>query len=302
MKDKLVSIGMPVYNEERFIRQSLDSLLGQKYENFELIISDNASTDSTPAICREYAERDKRIKYFCNQKNLGQAKNFNRVFNFSSGEYFMWASPHDLWDKVFISRCVGVLDVDKEVVLAFSSTVYIDTDGEKIGFAPEYQLDTSSIFDPAKRFRRILREYKQGNIIEGLMRRNQLGQTHLFLDTIGPELVLLAQLSLAGRFIRIDAPLFYRRRNRPDETSEQRRERWLETIAPNMNKNFPYSILMWNHFIAVKKAPLAFLKKAGLAIDVFRFFYKSLGFEVLSFLHILPLYRCFKNRGANTKS
>ncbi|MEM4134638.1 MAG: glycosyltransferase, partial [Candidatus Micrarchaeia archaeon] len=81
LRNPLVSIGMPVYNGERFIRQALDSLLAQDYENFELIISDNASEDKTPEICLEYAARDKRIRYYRNEKNMGAAWNFKRVFD-----------------------------------------------------------------------------------------------------------------------------------------------------------------------------------------------------------------------------
>lgn len=117
-RKSLVSIGMPVYNGERYIVEALDSLLAQDYENFELIISDNASTDRTQGICLEYTSRDKRIRYYRNETNMGALWNFNRVFELSSGEYFMWASHDDLWRPHFISELVGLLEATPSAVLA----------------------------------------------------------------------------------------------------------------------------------------------------------------------------------------
>lgn len=98
-----VSIGMPVYNGEKYIREALDSLLGQSFANFELIISDNASTDGTEGICLEYAAQDARIRYIRQPKNLGALANFKFVLDEAQGEYFMWAAADDAWDP----QCIG---------------------------------------------------------------------------------------------------------------------------------------------------------------------------------------------------
>jgi glycosyltransferase involved in cell wall biosynthesis len=87
-----LSIGMPVFNGEKYLKEALDSILAQTYSDFELLISDNASTDRTEQICREYAAKDRRIRYYRNEKNIGAPKNFNRVFELSSGKYFRWAT------------------------------------------------------------------------------------------------------------------------------------------------------------------------------------------------------------------
>jgi len=116
----LVSIGMPVYNGERFIRQALDSLLAQDYENFELIISDNASTDGTREICLEYGAKDKRIRYYQNEKNMGGAWNFRHVLELASGEYFMWAAHDDLWEPDFVSTLTACLTRNRELIYAMS--------------------------------------------------------------------------------------------------------------------------------------------------------------------------------------
>lgn len=97
-----VSIGMPVYNGEQLLRGALDSLLGQTFSDFELIISDNASTDGTEQICREYAARDQRIRYVRQPTNLGAFGNFKFVFDESQREYFMWAACDDMFSRDFI--------------------------------------------------------------------------------------------------------------------------------------------------------------------------------------------------------
>src|SRR3712207_6191103 len=107
-----VSIGLPVYNGEKFIREAIDSILNQTFEDFELIISDNASTDETAAICQTYAAQDRRVRYFRNLENIGAAGNHNRVFEAASGKYFKWAAHDDLCGPNFVAECVNVLDRD----------------------------------------------------------------------------------------------------------------------------------------------------------------------------------------------
>lgn len=105
----LVSIGIPVFNGERFINQALDTLRAQTYDNLELVISDNASTDSTGEICREYASKDRRIKYFRNPVNIGLCKNFRRAVTLATGEYFMWAAADDLKSPTAVEPCVQAI-------------------------------------------------------------------------------------------------------------------------------------------------------------------------------------------------
>ena len=104
-----VSIGLPVYNGELFLKKALDSLLNQTYSNFELIISDNNSTDSTQKICEEYAKNDKRICYICQEKNIGAFSNFSFVLSKAQGKYFMWAAVDDYWDDNFLQKNLDIL-------------------------------------------------------------------------------------------------------------------------------------------------------------------------------------------------
>ena len=133
---------MPVYNGAQFICHALDSLLSQSYEEFELIISDNASTDATKNICMEYINRDERIRYYRNPTNMGASWNFNRVFDLSSGEYFMWASCDDYWDSQYIDTCLQALKTSKNIVLAGTICRSVDTDKNQL-FTLEVILEES---------------------------------------------------------------------------------------------------------------------------------------------------------------
>jgi len=125
-----ISIGMPVYNGAKYIREALDSLLGQTFTDFELIISDNASTDNTEAICREYAAKDERIRYIRQPHNLGASANFKFVLDEAQGEYFMWAAADDVWDKNWIEKLLPVSI--KEQCVTFGRLITINENSQTI--------------------------------------------------------------------------------------------------------------------------------------------------------------------------
>jgi glycosyltransferase involved in cell wall biosynthesis len=120
-----VSIGLPVYNGEKYIREALDSLLAQTFTDFELIISDNASADRTETICREYAERDPRIRYVRQAENRGAVANFQFVLDEAKGVYFKWMAYDDYLAPRFIELIVGYLDRNQGVVSCISDVEVI---------------------------------------------------------------------------------------------------------------------------------------------------------------------------------
>src|SRR5215470_10065074 len=127
-----LSVGLPVYNGEKYLTESIESLLGQSYKDFELIISDNASTDSTADICRRYANQDSRIRYIRQPRNIGLAPNHNFVVDQSHGEFFKWAASDDLYGRELLQSCIDALDQHPDVVLAHSWTAAIDSAGKVI--------------------------------------------------------------------------------------------------------------------------------------------------------------------------
>jgi glycosyltransferase involved in cell wall biosynthesis len=121
-----VSIGMPVYNGAKYIKEALDSLLAQTYTDFELIISDNASTDSTQAICEEYASKDSRIRYIRQPENMGPLKNFQFVLDEAVSEYFMWAAHDDVWSENWIEVLHSELDKESLSIGVYGKLIHID--------------------------------------------------------------------------------------------------------------------------------------------------------------------------------
>ena len=152
-----VSVGIPVYNGERYLEVAIVSVLNQTYQDFELIISDNASSDHTREICMEYAKQDPRIRYYRNDKNLGAAPNYNRVFQLSDAEYFKWADYDDLIAPDFLSKCIRILDQNPSVVLCYPRAMIIDENGKHLG-EHDYVIKLDSPHAHLRFHRRFLRE------------------------------------------------------------------------------------------------------------------------------------------------
>lgn len=204
-----VSIGLPVYNGERFIYQALDSILTQDFEDFELIISDNASEDATYQMCRERASKDPRIRLYRNETNLGAVPNYNRLAGLARGQYFKWAAHDDWCAPQFLHRCVEVLDDDPSVVVSYPRTTLVEEDGTLVGVY-EDPADASSS-DPAERFLNLFWNLDLCNAILGLIRLDVLSQTRLIVNSFEGDKVLLTELALQGRLVQVPDPLFYRR-------------------------------------------------------------------------------------------
>jgi len=165
-----VSIGMPVYNGAKYIREALDSLLAQTFVDFELIISDNASTDSTPDICREYAGLDARIRYVRQDENRGPLANFQFVFSEARGKYFMWAAHDDRWASTFLKRTVAVLERDAECGLVFSHYIERNLENGNEKFHRVKSSDSASL--PFNYLTRML--HMCPSLIYGLFRVNMI--------------------------------------------------------------------------------------------------------------------------------
>lgn len=217
----LVSIGLPVYNGGRYLRAALDSLLAQDYANIELIISDNASTDDTEAICEEYAARDTRIRYHRQLQNQGAIWNFNRAFELSSGPYFMWAAYDDMRAPSYVRRCVEALEATPKAAVCCTQVQFIDEannviptneahpwpcgtpTGKSLGDRIAHLAGTGSWYD-----------------FYGLMRSSTLKTTRLCQQTWGFDVVMELELCLRGNYIVLEDPLFIYRIFRT-KTSEQ---------------------------------------------------------------------------------
>jgi glycosyltransferase involved in cell wall biosynthesis len=207
-----VSIGVPVYNGQKYIRDTLDSLLAQTFTDFEILVTDNCSTDSTPQIVAEYSSRDPRVQYIRNQTNVGPARNYKVSMDLARGEYFKWNPADDVCDPKFLEICVKVLDSDSTVVVAYPRTKVIDTNGQIVAdyhYEIDYDLPT-----PAARLWKIMtvnHKLHGAHEMYGLIRTNQLRKTPGMRTHVRGDSVLLARLALLGRLRRIDDYLFFNR-------------------------------------------------------------------------------------------
>jgi glycosyltransferase involved in cell wall biosynthesis len=267
-----VSIGLPVFNGERFLGETLDSIMAQTFRNFEVVIADNASTDQTEKICREYASKDPRIKYFRHDVNYGAASNFNFAFGKSSGSYFRWSSANDVFAPGSLEACVGVLDAHPEVVLCYPKTVLIDEQGNVIG-SYEDKLDLR-VPSPADRFRTALRNIRLVNVHYGLIRSDVLRLTALLRPYLGADIVLLSELALHGQFWEIPERLFFRRMH--PSPSRADRNRSLETAQEFWDPDtrgaadLYYWRRFYNNVLSIFRAPIGPSERFHIARAVVR--------------------------------
>jgi glycosyltransferase involved in cell wall biosynthesis len=267
-----VSVGLPVHNGERFLAEALDSVLAQTVSDIELIVCDNASTDRTPAIVREYAARDARIRHVRNEVNIGAAGNFNRTFALSRAPYFKWMAHDDACAPDFLLRCVEVLDRDPSVVLCFPRQVDIDETGRTIGANP-YPLDTR-LTRPHERFSQALRFWRGAPAVWGVARRAALARTRLIQDFYASDLVLLAELSLLGRFHQVEEDLLHHREHagRSVYTSDRRSfSTWLNPLR-RRPRRFPAWSWFFGYVAAVGRSPLPLTERTRCWVHAARWF------------------------------
>jgi len=255
-----LSVGLPVYNGEQYLVEALDALLRQSYEDFELIISDNASTDGTEEICRRYLATDRRIRYIRQPRNIGAAPNHNFVFRQVRGELFKWASHDDLYGQDLLLRCVEALDEYPDVVLSHAHMAIIDGAGKVIQ-RYHYSLATDSPHAP-ERFRSLLFTYG-GDDFYGVIRSDVLRRVtpHGSYHNAGRQFV--AEIALHGPFYQVPELLYFRR-DHPDRGD---RNPTIRAVCANLDLRradrlrHPTVRLLgeyvWGYVAAIRHAPLS---------------------------------------------
>lgn len=205
-----LTVGLPVYNGERFLAEALDSILDQTYGDFRLVVSDNGSTDATEAICRDYATRDPRVAYLRHHVNRGAVWNFNHVFEHCDTPFFRWGAADDVFAPTCFARCAEVIAAaPTSVAMCYPKTLIIDEEGAPAG---EYDdnLDLRS-GRPHARIHRIVRTIVRGNPIFGLVRSDALRATRGHGSFPGADYVLIAEIALTGEIWEVPERLFHRR-------------------------------------------------------------------------------------------
>jgi len=201
-----VGVGIPVYNGANFLSEALDSILSQTYEDLEVLICDNASTDETSEICREYVARDPRVYYVRNRWNLGAAANYRRVFELSRGELFKLANHDDLSRPTLIEECVKLLDEHPKAVSAYARAMEIDENGKPIRvLSPRPDFGSSDVIT---RIWEALRFEEEPHSLYGVMRSEAVAVTGLMAPSPSGDRVWLAELAMYGPLLEVEEPLF----------------------------------------------------------------------------------------------
>lgn len=260
-----VSIGMPVYNGAVYLKQALDSLLAQTFTDFEMIISDNGSTDETEEICRAYAAQDSRIRYYRNSQNLGAGWNFNRVLELANSEYFRWACYDDICAPELLQQSVDVLDRNPAVVLCYPKTVIINERGQQVEkYGDGFDLRSPKPEQRFEQYHQLVRYGHGCHPIFGLIRTATLKQTARMGSYPSSDLVLLGELVLHGEFSEIPQELFFKRDH--PKTSVRAHRAFHQRIAwydPTQAGKLHLTRWKWfsEYLAAIKRSPINYAEK-----------------------------------------
>lgn len=221
-----VSIGLPVYNGELHLSEALDSLLSQDFRDFEIILSDNASTDGTEAVCRAYEARDSRIRYIRQLTNIGPTENFNFVLSQASAEYFMWAAHDDVWESDFLREMVSILDVCDDVEIAFCRFDNVTYDGRsRTRLFDLGEIVRPRLHDGLKAFLHHAEYNGKANAFYGLLRREtvlKLGGLRIWgIGVWGADMLYVFSILVHGRLALSDRVLFHKRSAPPAVASQE---------------------------------------------------------------------------------
>ena len=288
MKEIKVSVGMPVYNGEKYLAGAIESILTQNFKDFELIISDNASTDKTSLICNEYLRKDNRVKYYRSETNRGTIFNFNRVLELAKGEYFMWAAHDDKWEPDFISTLLSRLENFPEHVLAFCGFDVFNDSGDIVY---KQHRNWGTYFNRSRLTRMLSMIFvhystQKACIIYGLMRKEYISTdggmcANYKGESQGCDIVTLFRLLSRGPFIFINQILFhYNYREAPDYQKKRcvdfsKQDSFFKRVAKNLAQlkiEILYKPLDDNYYKALKEVvkytQISFIEKILLNMAI----------------------------------
>jgi glycosyltransferase involved in cell wall biosynthesis len=245
-----ITIGLTVYNEAAYVRETIKSIRQQSFQDFEIVVGDNASTDGSSELIAELAEQDQRIVHIKRPRNIGALQNWNDIVMRARGEYFVLASGHDLWSRNYLEKLVERLDQDTEAALAFCRTQWLDEEGNELRI-PTSVLDTSGMSSLGKY---VSLMFANQNYLYGMTRISAMRKTRLQLDILGSGEIYLQELAQQGDFVLVENERWYRRRNRAAEKTLDRLARYRNVLftdpwSRKKFKCFPYLQLLMHYLL-----------------------------------------------------
>jgi glycosyltransferase involved in cell wall biosynthesis len=268
----MVTIGIPVFNGERYLAGTIESLLQQSFGDFELIVADNASTDGTRVLCERFAALDSRVIYVRHPVNIGAPRNWNCLVHLARGKYFKWASANDHVDPSMLARCVDTMNADPEIALCYGHTLLVDEAGQPIElFKGDFDV---SMLQPSARFSAVCSGMTLNNAMCGLIRTNVLRKTGL--DRLYPsgDMALTSELALHGKLRLLPEVLLHRRQTPGTFTSMLTPAQIQRVYDPTARK--PMKLLRGrrhlDNFRSIVRAPISFFEKLRAFRTAFRLF------------------------------
>lgn len=279
-KSPLVSIGMTVFNQMPYVQKTIESILAQNYQHFELIIADNASDDGSREFCEHYAKRDHRIKLIKNEHNIGKLANLDMVLKSSTGKFFLWASGHDLFHLEYLSTLVEEFNAnDDSVVLCCPGTVFIDEKNNLFQPVENSFVDTRHMRS-VDRFLKIIKHLNPGYIHGGLYRTSSLKQVWKPYVMRGAEQMIAAQLSMIGTIAQVRDQLFYKRKMRHTEDAFAETHKCINAFSLSKHEALiPFTMFAFEHINLVTKSALDEQEKAFLIEEVRKCFLEKFGLQ-----------------------
>ncbi len=280
-KQPLLSVGLCVYNGEKYISEGIESVLSQDISNLELIISDNHSTDSTQEICERYQALDKRIRYVRLPENLGFLKNCWNALSLARAPYFMWATYDDLYESSFARSCIDRLETNPHIALVYSRTKMVNAESEFINIAKDHIQAAQD--NPVERFTHLIWELGLCNAFLGVYRSDIIRKTRFLFYRLyrGYDNLFLAEVSLLGKIVQLEDILFIRRLTRDyTKTMEEQNAAGMEADDPpkiHDGITFPYCRLAYAHLELINYWVADQKDKGQLMEETIRCFRKKLG-------------------------
>lgn len=276
-------IGLPVHNGAAYLAAALNSLLRQNYGDFEVVISDNASSDATADICHDFVRKDKRVRYTRVPRNIGAGPNFNRAFALGRSPFFKWMAHDDLLAPQALERLMAVLTAAPDVVLAHSRLKLVDDAGRPLAVSAEgqvmdrygrpfHRLEPPHLAEgasPAERFGQALRHMNWCTAVFGIVRTDALKRTHMHASYYEADRVLLAELALLGRFVQLDEPLMVKRCHAGVSVLKPYREQ-ARMIDPAVTPGPKGLRLRLGYLRALRVGQLRLMERAACALVVLR--------------------------------
>lgn len=266
MSKPRIFIGMPVRDAEDEVAEAIEAILAQTMGDFELHISDDASTDGTFDVVQEYAAKDERVSAFRRERSVGSTRNFNRLADAADGEYFAWASADDRMAPEYLQRCCEALDADEDAALAYSWAKIVDPTGSVRRIHHDRRAPDSD--DIVERLRIAMYGIDLLNCLYGVMRRGAVQATGLLRnDMYAPDNLLIVELAMEGRFVQIEEPLFRRGMPGKSEKIFHRYERLDRTVfrpARRYTRQTPMCHLAGAHLDAIRHSRLTPEQKVEL--------------------------------------